>query len=172
MSNGATLPAKIISVAPSTDLAILKVPANNITYLSFGSSKNVGLGDKVFTIGYPLAHVLGTDPKYTEGVISAKSGLGGEAIAFQITVPVQPGNSGGPLVDKNGLVVGIITSTASSKEFYKDSGIMPQNINWAVKSDYASLLLHDIPNRILLDGRQEAIINTEKSICMVLTTRY
>lgn len=170
MSSGTVLPATVVADAPSTDLAILKVDARNIKYLSLSSSKNVRLGDEVFTIGYPLAHVLGTDPKYTNGVISAKSGLGGEAIAFQITVPIQPGNSGGPLVNTNGQVVGIITSTASSIAFLKGSGNLPQNINWAVKSDYATLLMDDIPKNVQINGRQEAIRNTKESICMVLTT--
>lgn len=170
MSSGAVLPAAVVSTASSTDVAILKVDASNISYLSLASSKNVRLGDEVFTIGYPLAHMLGTDPKYTDGVISAKSGLGGEAIAFQITVPIQPGNSGGPLVNTNGQVVGVITSAASSIAFLKDSGNIPQNINWAVKSDYAALLMDNIPKGVQISGRQEAIRNTEKSVCMVLTT--
>ncbi len=171
MPNGTTLPAKLIASTASTDLAILKIEANNISYLSLASSRTVGMGDKVFTIGYPLAHILGMEPKYTEGVISAKSGMGGEAIAYQITVPVQPGNSGGPLVNQNGEVIGVITSTASSISFLKESGNLPQNINWAVKSDYVTPLLENIPNRVRSNGRREAIRDTEKSVCMVLTTR-
>lgn len=101
-------------------------------------------------------------------MISAKSGLGGEAIAYQITVPVQPGNSGGPLVNKKGEVVGVITSTASSITFLQESGALPQNINWAVKSDYLSPLMESVPARVIANNRSEAIGNTEKSICMVL----
>ncbi|HIB85078.1 MAG TPA: trypsin-like serine protease [Chromatiaceae bacterium] len=170
-SKGEALPASVVAAAPSTDLAILKIDVRNMPYLSFASSKNVSLGEKVFTIGYPLAHMLGTDPKYTEGVVSSKSGLGGEAVTFQITVPIQPGNSGGPLVNQQGQVVGVITSTASSIAFFRESGNMPQNINWAVKSDYASLLLDEIPSRTPAKGRKEAIKNTEEAICMVLTKR-
>lgn len=171
MSNGESLPATVITTAPSTDLAILKIEATDIPYLSFASSKKVGLGERVFTIGYPLANMLGTDPKYTEGVVSSKSGLAGEAIAFQITVPIQPGNSGGPLVNQQGKVVGVITSTASSIAFFRESGNLPQNINWAVKSDYASMLVDDIPERAQTKTREEAISNTEKAIGMVLTRR-
>jgi S1-C subfamily serine protease len=171
LANGETLPAKIVSSTASNDLAILKVDIENIRYLSISSSNDVSLGDEVFTIGYPLANVLGVDPKYTEGVISAKSGLGGEAIAYQITVPVQPGNSGGPLVNQQGEVVGVITSTASSIAFFKKSGNFPQNINWAVKSDYLKLLIESAPKRVIASTRSEAIDNTEKAICMVLTKR-
>ncbi len=173
MSNGKNLPAKVVASEPSKDLAIIKIDAKNMAYLSFASSNKVGLGDEVFTIGYPLINVLGFDPKYTEGVVSAKSGLAGEALAFQITVPVQPGNSGGPLVNQQGQVIGIITSTGSSIAFFKESGSLPQNINWAVKSDYASILLNDIPMpiRAPAKGRQEAISNTEKAVCMVMVSR-
>ena len=167
---GETLPATVITSAPSTDLAVLKIDTTNTPYLSLVSAKKVSLGDEVFTIGYPLAQLLGTDPKYTEGVVSSKTGIGGEPVTLQITVPIQPGNSGGPLVNKYGQVIGIVTSTASSIAFLRESGNLPQNINWAVKSDYAALLLEEIPEAGPVRGRQEAISNTEKSVCMVLTS--
>lgn len=170
MSDNNIFPAKVVTSTASTDLAILKIDANRIPYLSLASSRSVRLGEKVFTIGYPLAQMLGTDPKYTEGVVSAKSGLSNEPITYQITVPVQPGNSGGPLVNLQGEVVGVITSTASSIAFFKESGNMPQNINWAVKSDYVNPLLENIPNKVVSKGRQEAIAKTEQAICMVLTS--
>lgn len=62
MSNGTTLPAKVVSSTASNDLAVLRVGAKNISYLSVSSSRQVSLGDEVFTIGYPLANVLGMDP--------------------------------------------------------------------------------------------------------------
>lgn len=170
LSDGRTFPARVILSAESTDLAVLKVNAKNTSYLSLVSSRNVDLGDEVFTIGYPLAQMLGTDPKFTNGVISAKSGLRGEAIAYQITVPIQPGNSGGPLVNKHGQVIGVITSTASSIAFFKESGNMPQNINWAVKSDYVLPLLDEIPEEINIKGRKQIISNVNDSVCMVLSS--
>ena len=111
---------KVVTSSSSTDVAFLKIDLKNISYLSLASSRNVGLGEEVFTIGYPLAHMLGVDPKFTDGVISAKSGLNGEPIPYQITVPIQPGNSGGPLVNLHGEVVGVITSTASSSAFFRE----------------------------------------------------
>lgn len=169
--NGKNLPARVITSTASTDLAVLKVETSNLPYLTFSSSRNVDIGDEVFTIGYPLAQMLGTDAKFTNGVISAKSGLEGEPVAYQITVPVQPGNSGGPLVNDNGQVVGVITSTASSIAFFKESGNMPQNINWAVKSDYVLPLLESLPADVKAKGRKEAISNVEKAVCMVLSVR-
>lgn len=171
LSNGKTLPARVLTSTTSTDLAVLKVDINNAPYLSLDSSRNVNLGDEVFTIGYPLAQMLGTDPKFTDGVISAKSGLGGEPIAYQITVPIQPGNSGGPLVNKYGQVIGVITSTASSLAFFKESGNMPQNINWAVKSDYVFPLLTDLPAEKKSNERKKVIGSVEQAVCMVLSSR-
>ena len=73
--------------------------------------------------------------------MSSLSGLQGDATFFQISVPIQPGHSGGPLVNEDGNVVGIVTATAAVEAFYQATGSMPQNINWAVKGPYASLLL-------------------------------
>lgn len=171
LSDGKTLPARVLTSTASTDLAVLKVDANNTPYLPLVSSRSVEFGDEVFTIGYPLAQMLGTEPKFTDGVISAKSGLGGEPIAYQITVPIQPGNSGGPLVNKHGQVIGVITSTASSIAFFKESGNMPQNINWAVKSDYVFPLLNKIPAERTINGRKMVIGSVKKAACMVLTSR-
>ena len=88
-----------------------------------------------------FSHILGKEVKYTDGSISSLSGLQGDATFFQINVPIQPGNSGGPLVNADGDVVGVVTATAAVEAFYKSVGAMPQNVNWAVKGAYASLLL-------------------------------
>jgi len=69
------------------------------------------MGDKVFTIGYPSIDIMGFKPKYTEGVISAVTGIKDNPTVFQTTVPIQPGNSGGPLFNEKGEVVGLTTSS-------------------------------------------------------------
>jgi serine protease Do len=69
-----------------------------------------GLGDAVFTIGYPTPDLLGTDPKYTNGTVSALSGLRGDASYPQISVPIQPGHSGGPLINEEGDVIGVVVA--------------------------------------------------------------
>ena len=168
LANGKKLPAKVVSSSASTDLAVLKVNSKNLDYLTFSSSRTVKLGEKIFTIGFPYVGVLGTAPKFTDGVISSKSGIAGEPIAYQITVPVQPGNSGGPLVNEKGQVIGVITSTASSIGFLKKTGNLPQNINWAVKSDYVLPLLEENPKEVKVYNRQNAIDITKKAICMVI----
>lgn len=94
----------------------------------------------MFTVGYPTPSLLGCDPKYTNGTVSALSGVGGDASFMQISVPVQPGNSGGPLVNQNGEVIGVVVATADAPAFLRATDSIPQNINWAVKSVFASAL--------------------------------
>jgi len=109
--------------------------------LNFASPGAADIGDDVFTLGFPISDILGKEVKYSEGVINSLSGIQGDATFFQISVPIQPGNSGGPLVNQAGDVVGIVTATAAVEEFYKATGSLPQNVNWAVKAAYASLIL-------------------------------
>ena len=70
-----------------------------------------------FTIGFPAPEILGAESKFTDGSISARSGPGGEASFLQVAVHLQPGNTGGPLVDNAGHVVGIVTSSAAVVPF-------------------------------------------------------
>jgi len=100
-----------------------------------------GLGETVFALGFPYAGVLGAGVKFTDGVISSLSGIGNDSRYLQITASVQPGNSGGPLVDAEGLVVGVVTSRLADIEMLKASGSLPQNVNFAVRSELAKAFL-------------------------------
>ncbi len=117
----------------ANDLAVLRVAEGRTpTYLSLGDQRLVRLGEQVFTIGFPAPNLLGGEAKFTEGVISSLS-VGGDAGYMQISVPVQPGNSGGPLISRSGEVVGVVVATASALPFLKGTGALPQNVSWAVK---------------------------------------
>jgi len=139
--SGETYKAKILTKSGSTDLAVLKIDYQSKDYLTFANPGVTDIGDKVFTLGFPISDLLGKEVKYSEGVINSLSGIKGDATFFQISVPIQPGNSGGPLVNKAGKVVGIVTATAAVEAFYKATGSMPQNVNWAVKGAYAALIV-------------------------------
>jgi len=133
--------ARVLRRGPMNDLAVLKIENATPNFLKVVPLRSVKSGDRVFTIGYPVSSILGREAKYTEGVVSSLSGIEGASSFLQITVPVQPGNSGGPLVNEKGEVVGIITSSAAILPFIKKSGTLPQNINWAVKADYLRPLI-------------------------------
>jgi S1-C subfamily serine protease len=138
--------AELLAVDTANDLAVLKSKQAAPAFLELAPADSVGPGDHVFTIGFPTPDLLGVAPKYSDGAISALSGFGDTKSLTQITVPIQPGNSGGPLVDMQGRVVGVIDSTAAVANFYKLSGgALPQNVNFAVSSYYLYPLVKDIP---------------------------
>lgn len=143
LPSGRWLPAKAIKHSRTTDIAILKADVTASAHLYLADMRQVKQGQRVFTLGYPVPGVLGEEVKYTEGVISSLSGLQGEDSLMQITVPVQPGNSGGPLVNEAGEVVGVVTSSAAISAFLKLTGTLPQNVNWAVKGSYILTILSD-----------------------------
>ena len=90
------------------------------------------MGEAVVTVGFPLTGLLSSDPIVTTGTISALSGLGNDRRQIQISAPVQPGNSGGPLLGENGSVVGVVVGKINALKVAKAIGDIPQNINFAV----------------------------------------
>jgi S1-C subfamily serine protease len=101
------------------------------------------LGDSVYVIGYPLSDVMGQNPKFSNGTVNSKSGIGDDMVHLQISVPVQPGNSGSPLLDEEGNVVGIVVATLTQT----------QNVNYAIKSDYLFNLCEMLPNSVSLAAK-------------------
>jgi S1-C subfamily serine protease len=128
---------------PANDLAILQFadagavanPCSSLPY-ELKKASSAKLGGKISTIGYPLDGVLGAGPKYTEGSISALTGLKDDVRCLQISAAIQPGNSGSPLINEAGDVIGVIVSTLSPAFQFKMTETLPQNINFAIKADY------------------------------------
>ena len=167
-ANGSNSSANIIKSSNSLDIAVLGTGHQTPQFLTLAPNGSLALGQDVFTIGYPVADILGDKPKYTEGSISALSGLNNDDSWIQVSTPIQPGNSGGPLVNENGQVVGIVTATAAVEKFFAVTGSLPQNINWAIKAEYARVLMPDAPTNARFNNKQEAIAHTEKSVCRVI----
>ena len=90
----------------------------------------------VATVGFPNIGLQGFAPKLAKGEIASLSGAGDDARYFQISVPVQPGNSGGALVDERGNVVGVVSAKLNASAALAMSGTLPENVNYAVKSSY------------------------------------
>jgi len=141
------LSAKVVKVDNQNDLAVLKADGK-FAALPVVSSRKVGLGDEVFTIGFPQIGVQGISAKYTKGNISSLTGVKDDPRNFQISVPVQPGNSGGPLVNEYGNVVGVVVARLNAAKLLKETGRIPQNVNYAVKSSFANSFLESLPKVI------------------------
>lgn len=133
--------ARLVLSDAANDIAILKIEGSKHPPLPIRTSSQARKGQTVFTIGFPNATIQGFESKVTEGIISSLSGIGGEPNSFQISVPIQPGNSGGPLIDLSGSVVGITASKLSSISMLNRSGVVPENVNYAIKSNYLIELL-------------------------------
>lgn len=125
----------IVGTDKINDLALLKV--TDPTFKGFGiipysiSSVISEVGEEIFVLGYPLTSTMGDEIKLTTGVISSKTGFQGDIALYQISAPIQPGNSGGPLFDKNGNVIGIVSAK------HKDA----ENVGYAVKTLYLQNLI-------------------------------
>ncbi|WP_296112324.1 serine protease [uncultured Alistipes sp.] len=106
------------------------------------------VGTSVFAMGYPLTSYMGEEVKITDGIISSKTGYEGDIVTYQISAPIQPGNSGGPLFDKKGNLIAIT-----------NAGIMEaNNVGYAIKASYLRNLIEsapisiEIPETNLLQG--------------------
>ena len=170
-SDKRTVDAKLLQTDPANDLALLKIEEKTMNYLPLAPVRSAQIGQYVFTIGFPAVSVLGTEPKFTDGSISALGGPHGFASLLQISVPIQPGNSGGPLVNESGEIVGIITSTASVSNFIRETGTLPQNVNWAVKSEYSRPLFDPPLSDSQVSNREQAIKKAQAATVFIKAVR-
>jgi S1-C subfamily serine protease len=141
------VPARVVKVNAADDLALLKAEGNYAP-LPVAASRSVKLGATVATVGFPNIGLQGFSPKLAKGEIASLSGMEDDARYFQISVPVQPGNSGGALVDDRGNVVGVISAKLSARLALATSGALPVNVNYAVKSSYLLSFLESVPEAI------------------------
>jgi S1-C subfamily serine protease len=97
-------------------------------------SDDVELGEDVLVAGYPYGDIYSNTIKVTKGIVSANRGLGDDRGQFQMDAAVQPGNSGGPIYDKNGNIVGIVVSQLDKLKVAKAIGSLPENVNFGIKA--------------------------------------
>ncbi len=140
-----TLKAEVVETDQVNDLALLKVEGAGFHSLRLSHRAQADLGESVFTIGFPNIEMQGLAPKYTDGKISSLAGMLDDPTEYQISVPVQPGNSGGPLCDTHGEVVGIVVARLNDLAMLRAQGVLPQNVNYAIKAQHASRLLLRVP---------------------------
>jgi len=139
-----TFEAEVVQKDPKSDLAILKIKGIALDSIQFKipfvyPASTSDVGTQVFTLGFPMALTsMGKEVKFTDGKISAKTGYQGDIGSYQTSVPVQPGNSGGPLFDNEGRLIGVINAKIMEAD----------NVSYAIKSSNLKNLYELLPEAI------------------------
>jgi len=147
------VPAELINTDRSNDLALLKlstlemasadskslIQKLSIVVVPLASkgllrSNDVKLGEKVLVAGYPFGDVFSNTIKVTSGIVSATRGAGDDSGQFQLDAAVQPGNSGGPIYDSGGNIVGVVVAQLDKLKMAKAIGSLPENVNFGIKA--------------------------------------
>ena len=131
--------ARIVGADSTNDLALLTTKMGTKVVPSFRMGARVG--ENIFVYGFPLAGLLSSSGNFTVGNITSVAGLGDDSRIMQISAPVQPGNSGGALLDKSGNVVGVVFSKLNALRLAQVTQDMPQNVNFALKATIAANFL-------------------------------
>ena len=141
--------AEVVAFDKLNDLAIIKIKDTSFTSLDavpyIFRNSIAETGENVFTLGYPLTEIMGEEIKLTNGIINSNTGFQDDISCFQISVPIQPGNSGGPLFDKSGYLIGVTSSGINHKLN------LTENVNYAVKINYLKKLINNsLSQKIIL----------------------
>jgi len=140
--------AEVIQSDRQNDLAILKIIDNSFkpfTSIPYNFQTTLcDVGTNIFALGYPMADIMGSEIKFTDGKISSRTGIQGDITMYQISVPIQSGNSGGALFDYDGNLVGV-TSAGLNRDYFNS-----ENVNYAIKSSYLKNLIEVLPASIRL----------------------
>lgn len=165
--DGTRVRARVQSASRTLDLAILATNTQQSAYMPVRLTRPTP-GARVFTVGYPVPGVLGQEPKVSDGIVNAVSGIRDDAGFMQISIPLQPGNSGGPVVTEDGTLVGVVTSSAAIAPFLERTGTIPQNVGWAVHASLAVTLLGREGTKTQSRTREQAIADTLRASVLIL----
>lgn len=136
--------AEIIATDKNNDLALIKIndhSFNGFATIPYSVKTTLAeVGESIFVLGYPLTQLMGNEIKLTNGIISSRSGYQGDISTYQISAPVQPGNSGGPMFDDKGNIIGIINARISGAE----------NVGYAIKTSYLKNLIENVTSSNIL----------------------
>lgn len=136
--------AEVVITDKKNDIAIIKITDINFTSLNIPpytfSNTTSNVASKCYALGYPMTQVMGNEIKFTDGTISSKTGYQGDVSTYQISVPIQPGNSGGPLFSADGKVIGITNAKIPGAE----------NVSYAIKTSNLIQLIELMPTPIKL----------------------
>ena len=169
--------AELLGVDKENDLAILKVENIKSAPVPLASEFSEQRGSNVLTLGYPIVEVQGYEQKASFGRVNAASGYKGDGRFAQVDVPIHPGNSGGPLFNEKGEVVGVVAASLGRKTL-EATGTIPQNVSYVVKIDYLWPLLKETLPKAQLGkssgarmGMPELVAESENSVMQVLVEK-
>jgi len=159
---------RVVAVDEENDLALVDTRATAKAVAEFSGS-GAKVGESSWAFGFPLAGLLATSGNFTGGIISALAGLDNDSRMLQISAPVQPGNSGGPLLNQSGVVIGIVVAKLDALGVAKVTHDVPQNVNFAIKAAIALDFLrsHSIAPRVSSNAKpleQTEVAERAKSI--------
>ncbi|WGD52361.1 trypsin-like peptidase domain-containing protein [Bradyrhizobium sp. CB1650] len=135
LTGEAAMVLRVVSNDANNDLALLQAPSTT-AFKDFARirDRSIRSGDSVVAIGFPFHGLLTSDFTVTTGIVSSLSGLRNDSRFLQISAAVQPGNSGGPLFDTAGQIVGVVTAKLDGLRIIATTGNIPENINFAIKT--------------------------------------
>ena len=134
VSGGISHPASVLAKDGANDIAVLITPLKNLSHATIRHSSSLELAEAVMVMGYPLRGILSEQMHATSGDVTALAGIDGDSRFFQTSAPIQPGNSGGPIVDNSGAVIGLATAKLNAISVARVTGDIPQNVNFGLKS--------------------------------------
>jgi serine protease Do len=148
--------ASLVARDEVNDLAVVKaVSALPGAIAKFSPKGRVRAGSEIVVFGFPLTGLLADSGNFTTGNITSMAGMGNDSRLYQISAPVQPGNSGGPVLDRHGGIVAVVVSKLNAMGVANKTGDVPQNVNFAIKSNVALGFLDGI-GILLQDHPQDA----------------
>ena len=169
--------ANVLLIDQQNDLALVQIGPGLHKPAPLSTQYEAKLGQSVFTIGYPNINIQGLEPKFTKGEISSLKGMFDDPTRWQVSVPVQNGNSGGPLFDEDGNVLGIIDSRLIPTKDARNAASVVQNVNYAIKNRCLRDLLtktpqymNSMPNRRSkgLRSFEDVVEEAEQSVVLIL----
>lgn len=128
-------PLELLASDADLDVAALAAPGPARSWLMLAAGDPVRLGQPVHALGFPYYALAGTSLNLTSGNVSALAGIDDDRRFFSFSAPVQPGNSGGPLIDRAGAVAGLVVARLSESFIADATGTLPQNVNYALSTD-------------------------------------
>jgi serine protease Do len=155
--DGQRYAAKVLARDERNDLALLATDLRTAQAVNW--RLGVRQGEEIAVYGFPLTGALASSGNVTTGIVSALAGFADDSRFLQISAPVQPGNSGGPLLDRNGTVVGIIVSKLTALRVASVTGDIPQNVNFAIKASVAAAFL-DAQRVVHVEIRRDGSLST------------